>query len=452
MKALTRNRGNTQQVEVWLGEAARPVGTLSFTSQGQRQSSIFQYAPAWLADPARFGISPDLPLLFDRQFRKAPGHSDSVFHFAIADTEPDGWGCRVIARDHAKQRKQAASSGGTVTSPALTEMDYLLGVDDISRVGALRLRDAEDRFVRAIEDGERGTPPLLELADILSASHAVERGTETERDLRYLRGRGTSLGGMRPKCTVIDEDGHLAIGKLPSIHDDRAVTKGEVLALRLAALAGIDAAQARIVFSEGVPVALIRRFDRVAGGRIPYLSATAMLQASRDHEHAYTEIAERILSVAPDARRDLAELWRRIVFNILITNVDDHLHNHGFLHVGHGQWQLAPAFDLNPFPDKERELKTWLTEESGPSGSIDDALLAAPFFHLDPDAAVRILGEVVRAVMQWQAVAMSPGVEMTSQETDAFVPAFEHEQLDLAKRRLSSVRVQAEREKKGRGR
>lgn len=452
MKAVTRNRGNTQQVEVWLGEAARPIGTLGFTSQGQRQSSIFQYAPAWLADPARFGISPDLPLLFDRQFRKAPGRSDSVFHFAIADTEPDGWGCRVIARDHAKQRKQAASSGGTVTSPALTEMDYLLGVDDISRIGALRLRDAEGRFVRAIEDGERGTPPLLELADILSASHAVERGTETERDLRYLRGRGTSLGGMRPKCTVIDEDGHLAIGKLPSIHDDRAVTKGEVLALRLAALAGINAAQARIVYSEGVPVALIRRFDRVAGGRIPYLSATAMLQASRDHEHAYTEIAERILSVAPDARRDLAELWRRIVFNILITNVDDHLHNHGFLHVGHGQWQLAPAFDLNPFPDKERELKTWLTEESGPSGSIDDALLAAPFFHLDPGAAARILGEVVRAVMQWQAVAMSPGVEMTSQETDAFVPAFEHEQLDLAKRRLSSVGVQAEREKQGRGR
>lgn len=153
----------------------------------------------------------------DRQFRKATGRHDSVFHFAIADTEPDGWGCRVIARDHAQQRKQAASMGEAVASRAPTEMDYLLGVDDISRIGALRLRDAGGRFVRAIEDGERGTPPLLELGDILNASHAVERGTETERDLRYLRGRGTSLGGMRPKCTVIDEDGHLAIGKFPSI-------------------------------------------------------------------------------------------------------------------------------------------------------------------------------------------------------------------------------------------
>lgn len=451
MKPVTQRRGNTQQVEVWLGEAARPVGTLGFASQGQRQSSVFQYGQAWLADPARFAISPDLPLTPDRQFRKAPGRNDSVFHFAIADTEPDGWGCRVIARDHAKQRRQAASTGEAAASRALTEMDYLLGVDDVSRIGALRLRDAEGRFVRANEAGESGTPPLLELADILSASQAVERGTETERDLRYLRGRGTSLGGLRPKCTVIDADGHLAIGKFPSIHDDRAVTKGEVLALRLAALAGIDAAQARIVHSEGEPVALIRRFDRVAGGRVPYLSATAMLQASRDHEHAYTEIAERILSVAPDARRDLAELWRRIVFNMLITNVDDHLHNHGFLHVGHGQWQLAPAFDLNPFPDKERELKTWLTEESGPTGSVDDALAAAPYFHLDPDAALRILGEVAQAVSQWREIAKSPGVEMTGQEVDAFEPAFEHEQLRLA-RRLSRVDVRAESEENGGGR
>jgi len=439
MKPVPQVRGTTQQVEIWLGEAARPVGTLGFASQGQRQSSVFQYARGWLADPRRFEISPDLPLTPERQFRKAPGRNDSVFHFAIADTEPDGWGCRVIARDHANRRRQAASAGDTVASRALTEMDYLLGVDDVSRVGALRLRDAEGRFVRAIEADERGTPPLLELADILSASHAVERGTETERDLRYLRGRGTSLGGMRPKCTVIDEDGHLAIGKFPSIHDDRAVTKGEVLALRLATLAGIDAAQGRIIHSEGVPVALIRRFDRVGGGRVPYLSATAMLQASRDQEHAYTEIAERILSVAPDARRDLAELWRRIVFNMLITNVDDHLHNHGFLHVGHGQWQLAPAFDLNPFPDKEHELKTWLTEESGPTGAIDDALAAAPYFHLDPDAALRILGTVVQAVSQWREVAQAPGVDMTNRELAAFEPAFDHEELRQAARRVSGI-------------
>lgn len=437
MKPVPTRRGTTQSVEVWLGEDAQPVGTLGFSSLGQRQRSVFQYDVRWLAGTQRFEISPDLPLTADRQFHKARGRNDSVFHFAIADTEPDGWGCRVIARDHASRRQRAVAAvaaGEAVEARALVEFDYLLGVDDRSRIGALRLRDAEGRFVRATEPGESGTPPLLELADLLRASNAVERGTETERDLRYLRGRGTSLGGMRPKCTVIDDDGHLAIGKFPSVGDDRAVTRGEVLALRLASLSGIDAAQARIVSADGVAVALVRRFDRVGQGRVPYLSAAAMLQASRDEDHAYTELAERILRVAPEPRRDLAELWRRIVFNMLITNVDDHLHNLGFLHVGRGQWQLAPAFDLNPFPDKERELKTWLTEASGPTGSIDEAIAAAPRFHLSTAEARRILREVERAVAQWREVAKSVGVEMTAREVVAFEPAFEHEGREQARR------------------
>jgi serine/threonine-protein kinase HipA len=242
---------------------------------------------------------------------------------------------------------------------------------------------------------------------------------------------------MRPKCTVVDEDGHLAIGKFPSVSDDRAVTRAEVLALNLAAAAGIDAARGRIVLSDGIPVALIRRFDRMNGGRIPYLSATSMLQASREEEHAYSEIVERILSVSPDARRDLAELWRRIIFNMLITNVDDHLNNHGFLHVGHGQWRLAPAFDLNPFPDKGRDPKTWLTEETGPTGKIEDALRAASYFHLTEEDALRILGEVHSAVSRWRQVARAAVVGMSAAESEAFEPAFEHEETRSAKRRLA---------------
>jgi serine/threonine-protein kinase HipA len=242
---------------------------------------------------------------------------------------------------------------------------------------------------------------------------------------------------MRPKCSTLDEDGHLAIGKFPSVGDDRAVTKAEVLALKLATAAGIEAAQCRIVHSDGIPVALIRRFDRLKGGRIPYLSATSMLQASREEEHAYSEIAERILSVSPDAKRDLAELWRRIVFNMLITNIDDHLNNHGFLHVGHGQWRLAPAFDLNPFPDKGRDPKTWLTEQTGPTGKIEDALEAASCFHLTDEDALCILGEVHRAVSHWRRVAKNAEVGMTTAETEAFEAAFEHEETRSARRRLA---------------
>lgn len=162
-----------------------------------------------------------------------------------------------------------------------------------------------------------------------------------------------------------------------------------------------------------------------------------MLQASREEEHAYSEIAERILRVSPDATRDLAELWRRIVFNMLITNVDDHLNNHGFLHVGHGQWRLAPAFDLNPFPDKGREPKTWLTEETGPTGRIEDALRAAEYFHLDNRNALSILREVQSAISRWRQVAKGVAVGMSPQEIEAFEPAFEHEESQSAKQRLA---------------
>jgi serine/threonine-protein kinase HipA len=428
-----RTEAVTQAMQVCLGEHAIPVGTLTYSRQGARENTLFVYDDAWLENDNRFEISADLPLTRERYFHKAATRSDSVFHSAIADTEPDGWGCKVIARDHAKRRK-AGQAGESV---ALTEMDYLLGVDDIGRMGALRFRNAAGEFLRTPQEDERGIPPLLELTDIIGAAHAVERGTETERDLAYLRGRATSLGGMRPKCTVFDEDGHLAIGKFPSVSDDRAVTKAEVLALNLASAAGIDAARGRIVRSDGIPVALIRRFDRMNGGRIPYLSATSMLQASREEEHAYSEIAERILSVSPDARRDLAELWRRIIFNMLITNVDDHLNNHGFLYVGHGQWRLAPAFDLNPFPDKGRDPKTWLTEETGPTGKIEDALSAASYFHLTDEGALRILGEVHGAVSRWRQVARGAAVGMSAAESEVFEPAFEHEETRSAERRLA---------------
>lgn len=149
---------------------------------------------------------------------------------------------------------------------------------------------------------------------------------ETAADLKYLRERGTPLGGMRPKCSVMDDDGHLAIGKFPSIQDDRSVTRGKVLALQLAATAGIRVAASRIIMSEDIPVALIRHFDRTPnGGRIPYLSAGSMLQASRAEDYAYSQIADVILTRSVAPLEDLAELWRRIVFNLLITNVDDHV-------------------------------------------------------------------------------------------------------------------------------
>jgi len=165
-------------------------------------------------------------------------------------------------------------------SRPLNQLDFLLEVDDASRAGALRFQDEAGVFRRAPEEGRRTAPPLIELAHIAAATRSFETNTETTADLEYLRGRGTSLGGLRPKCTVVDEKGRLSIGKFQSVADERAVTKGEVLAMRLARAAGIDAADARLVDTDGISVAVIRRFDRPdGGGRLLYVSAATMLGA-----------------------------------------------------------------------------------------------------------------------------------------------------------------------------
>ena len=414
-------RAINQEVAVAIGEAGHPLGTLHYAKQGTRESSAFAYAQTWLQHPEHFAVSPDLPLTAARQFKKAPTPRDSVFHGALADAEPDGWGRRLIARAHARRRARA----GAEAPAALTALDYLLAVDDESRVGALRL-------ITPQHPGGNRTPPLIELAHLLDASRAVERGDETAADLRYLQGKGTSLGGMRPKCSVRDDDGQLAIAKFPSVADERAVTRGEVLALHLAARAGIEAATARVVMCGKTPVALIRRFDRTPDGRIPYLSAASLLQAARDDERSYAEIAVQLLVWGERPERDLPELWRRMVFNLLITNVDDHLQNHGVLHTGNGKWRLAPAFDLNPMPDKDRELKTWLSMEAGPLSHVDDAVAAAGLFRLTAAQARAHLAKICSALRGWKRLAASAAVGMTPVEIRAFEPAFSHAEFKRA--------------------
>jgi len=415
-------------VAVCIGKAAQPLGQLTYVKDGAREYSAFAYDNTWLNDPARFEVSPDLALIKGHQSRRAPSRDDSCFHLALADTEPDAWGRRVIARSHAKARQ---------TNPrlkALNALDYLSAVDDFSRMGALRLQHDSGSFLKTVAEGKRRTPPLVDLQRLYEASRAVEGGHETAEDLKYLQGKGTSLGGMRPKCTVLDVDGSLALGKFPSLMDARQVTRAEVLALRLAQRAGIDAALARVELVDGTPVAVIRRFDRTADhARIPYLSAASMLQASRNEDRSYTEIADIIRAKCANPSADAQQLWRRLVFNLLITNVDDHLQNLGFLYVGQGQWRLAPHFDVNPFPDKDRESKTWLSEATGPITSLDMLMAQARYFSLPPTDALHVLAQVVAAVSDWRAVALSPAVGLVARELDDFSPAFEHSQIDAAR-------------------
>ena len=430
MIAARKKEGNAQktQLAVCIGKEGLPVGDLAYVKDGTREYSVFAYSQEWLRHPARFEVSPDLPLTLGYHVRKSPTKDDSQFFLALADTEPDAWGRRVIARAHAQERKKDPAL------KALTELDYLCGVDDFSRIGALRLRNDKGDFLRTVEQGMRAATPLLELEHMFQASRAVERNQESAQDLRYLLGKGTSLGGMRPKCTVLDDDGTLALGKFPSVKDERSITRGEVLALLLARQAGIETANARIVIVKGVPIAVISRFDRtIDHGRIPYLSAASLLQASRNEEHAYTEVVDAMRTVCAEAKADVQQLWRRLVFNHLITNVDDHLQNMGFLYVGNGLWRLAPAFDLNPFPDKDRESKTWLSEDSGPITSIETLLEKAACFYLAEPEALAVLAEVYGAVIGWRSLSLSAKVGVTAAEVEEFAPAFEHSEMDRAK-------------------
>ena len=418
-KPTSKQARQRTQLDVFLGKVEKPLGRLIFVKDGQREFSQFAYSDDWLSDAQFFDVSPDLNRQSGYQLRKPSTKNDTCFFLALADTEPDAWGRRVIARAHAKARAKDASLR------PLTEANYLACVDDFSRVGALRLRDESGHYLRSVADGARSTPAFLELEKILFASRAVEVSRETAEDLAYLQGKGTSLGGMRPKCTILDSDGALSLGKFPSVNDERSVTRGEVLALRLAQLAGIDSAQARIVMVQDQPVAMIRRFDRTSEqNRIPYISGATLLQANRDDEHSYTEIIDVMRSKCANFRDDARQLWRRLVFNHMITNVDDHLQNIGFLYSGNNQWRLAPAFDLNPFPDKESESKTWLSEDSGPITSIEQLLGQAARFELSRPQAQSILEEVASAVKRWKDVATTAEVGLQAHELNDFKPAF----------------------------
>jgi serine/threonine-protein kinase HipA len=423
-----------RKLKVFVGDEPVSAGILHYDAVGARERAAFQYEESWLSAVDRFAFEPGLLLVAGPQFHRQV-QNGLVFPGAIADTEPDGWARRVILRDHAKRRQAARRSGHEQEPVQLRAIDFLLAVDDASRAGALRFQDEAGVFCRATEPGRRTAPPLVHLRQLLSATHAIETNSETIADLAYLRGRGTSLGGVRPKCTVVDDDGRLSVGKFPSVQDERAMTKGEVLAMRLAKASGLQVADARLVDSDGVPVALIRRFDRTKSGRrIPYVSAATLLgtDPAAAREHFYTEIVDALRIHGADAQPDIEELWRRMVFSVLITNVDDHLRNHGFLHVSRGQWRLAPAFDLNPFPDRVRELKTWISEHTGPEATVDALLSVIAYFRIPRARANRILSRVEAAVSQWRQIGLSLG--LTKQELDQFADAFEHQELGAARR------------------
>ena len=322
----------------------------------------------------------------------------------------------------------------TAQTERLLEIDYLLGVDDEARLGALRFAEEVGGPFLA-SGGPTQIPPLLELPRLLAAAERIADDDDGDEDLRLLLAPGSSLGGARPKASIRDRDGTLAIAKFPHKDDDIPTVPWEALALRLAAKAGIAVPDARLEQVAGKSVLVIRRFDRVAGHRVPFLSAMSMIGANDNEAHSYLEIADALRQYGAAPLEDLATLWRRIVFNVLISNTDDHLRNHGFLYVRGSGWRLSPAFDLNPVPtDIKPRVLSLAIDEADDTASFDLAMEIAPYFGLTKNQARDIAAEVAAAVSGWRQEATLAG--LSSSQVGRMASAFEHDDLTKAGSRI----------------
>jgi serine/threonine-protein kinase HipA len=261
---------------------------------------------------------------------------------------------------------------------------------------------------------------------LLSAAENVLSDSDSDEDLRLLLAPGSSLGGARPKASVRDQDGTLAIAKFPHRDDEIDCVRWEAVALRLAANAGLAVPDWRLEIIADKPVLLLRRFDRSENTRIPFLSALSMLGAVDNETRSYMEFVDVLRQHGAAPKEDMHALWQRIVFSILISNTDDHLRNHGFLYGGPDGWRLAPAYDLNPVPVdiKPRILSTAIDLDDG-TASVDLAMNVAAYFELKKDEAQEIVSEVENAVAAWRHVAAELGLE--SRQIDRVASAFDRD-------------------------
>lgn len=386
-----------------------------------RESMSFEYDRDWLNHPKRFSLDPALKLVAG-SFHAA---SDKPLFGAIDDSAPDRWGRLLMRRSERKNAEHEKR-----TARALKEIDFLLMVDDEGRQGALRFkREEQGPFLTTYDKNH--IPPLVSVGKLLTAASHVMQDSDTEEDLRLLLAPGSSLGGARPKSSVRDKDGHLAIAKFPRKDDEINIIAWEAVALSLANKAGIQVPEWRIETVARQQILLSRRFDRRKNIRIPFLSAMSILGAKDNEMHSYLEIADAIRQMSASPKEDLEALWRRIVFNVLISNVDDHLRNHAFLYSGMSGWRLSPAYDLNPTSTdiKPRILSTAI-DLIDPSASLDIAVSVAHYFDLDNLQAKKILKEVGSATALWREDAAKLKIKKT--EIDRMASAFEHEDLQKA--------------------
>ncbi|MDC0413310.1 type II toxin-antitoxin system HipA family toxin [Pelagibacteraceae bacterium] len=407
-------------VYIDLDEKPYFVGQIWSRLRKGRESASFEYSQEWLDRSNRFALEPGLVLMHGPQHTPS---SKNIFG-AFGDSAPDRWGRLLMRR---AERRQAESEKRAPQT--LMEIDFLLRVNDFTREGALRF--SLEKNGPFLANNSPSIPPLLELPKLLSATERLANEKDTAEDLRLLLAPGSSLGGARPKASVLDKRDQLAIAKFPHQEDENNTVLWEALALTLAHQAKIPVPKWRIENVAGKSVLISHRFDRVGKKRIPFLSAMSLLSAHDNERRSYIEIVDAIRQYGSNVEANIHQLWRRMVFNILISNSDDHLRNHGFLYDGHSGWELSPAYDLNPIPVdiKARVLSTNISLDDG-TASLELALSVADFFDLTPKQAHAIIAEVAKAVSKWPQEAKRLG--LTKSEMNRMASAFTHDDLQQA--------------------
>jgi serine/threonine-protein kinase HipA len=401
-------------------QAPSPMGVLRCQTSGRGDLFSFAYDVAWLRERRAFAFDPDLALASGPQY---PGQSRDSFGM-LMDSAPDRWGRLLMQRrENLQARKQARRPR------ALTEWDFVLGVHDETRLGALRFRFGEGQ---AFKDDEvaLAAPPLATLRELQVASHRFEEHEANEAHPHYARwlaqlfAPGSSLGGARPKACVRDESGALCLAKFPSKHDTHDVGAWELVAHRLAERAGITVPEARPVRMTESPYTtfLATRFDRDATQRrLPFVSAMTLTQRiDGEPGGSYLELVEILQTRGLHARVDCEQLFRRVLFNILIHNTDDHLRNHGFLLYPAGV-RLAPAYDVNPSIERD-ELSLAINEVEA-TCDVGIAMDTYRDYGLTAAKAKAMLVDVRKSVSQWRRAATHFGISKSEQGLMA--PAFE---------------------------
>ncbi len=392
------------------------------TSEVVRGKEIFsfEYDKGWLDSSFVQMLDPDLKLYAGPQYLM----DSQKFNFGLfLDSSPDRWG-RVLM-----QRREAAKARRDKRTPdKLFETDYLLSVYDGHRMGGLRFKtDSDGPFLN--DDTRQASPPWTSIRELEQISLRLEEEDAID-DPEYLKwlnmlvNPGSSLGGARPKASVLDPEDQLWIAKFPSKNDDGDIGAWEMVVYELAIAAGVNMAECQArKFSSDHHTFLTKRFDRNKGKRIHFTSAMTQLGYIDGADAAigasYLELVEFITSQGANVKNDLAELWRRIVFSICVSNTDDHLRNHGFLLSNDG-WHLSPAYDINPI-ETGTGLKLNISEDDN-ALDLELAMSVHEYFRLDKTEAEAILQKVKDSVKRWREVASRYGLSKANQEIKA--PAF----------------------------